>query len=186
MTPSAAKGESAPLPELVVVGRVRRAHGVRGAWAVEVMTEAPDVIFAAGAVVYAGDREGKPGASPQLLHVEDGRPMNREWLVRVAEMTDRDVADTWRGRYLLADAASLPEPDEDEVYVFALIGMRVEVEGVGLVGHVRDVYEAPQGLLIEVETSTGRSLVPWRPELVSRVAEESRTIVLRPLEGLLD
>ncbi len=112
--------------------------------------------------------------------------MNREWLVKFAEVNDRDIADTWRGRYLLADAASLPEPDEDEVYVFALIGMRVEVDGQGLVGHVRDVYDAPQGLLIEVETSTGRPLVPWRPEIVERVDEEARTIVLKPLDGLLE
>jgi 16S rRNA processing protein RimM len=170
------------------VGRVRRAHGVRGAWAVEVLTDAPDVIFAAGAVVYAGDREGQPVPpdAPQPLRVEDGRPMNKEWLVRVAELTDRDVADTWRGRYLLAEASALPEPDADEVYVFSLIGMRVEVEGEGLVGHVRDVYDAPQGLLIEIETAAGRPLVPWRPEIVERVDEEARTIVLKPLEGLLE
>lgn len=169
----------------MVVGRVRRAHGVRGAFAVEALTDAPDVIFASGAVVFAGDRHGKPSADGEL-HIEDGRPMNREWLVKVAEVSDRDVADTWRGRYLLADAASLPEADEDEVYVFALIGMRVEVDGQGLVGHVRDVYDAPQGLLIEVETATGRPLVPWRPEIVERVDEEARTIVLKPLDGLLE
>lgn len=112
--------------------------------------------------------------------------MNREWLVRVTEVTDRDVSDAWRGRYLLADAASLPEADEDEVYVGDLIGMRVEVDGQGLVGHVRDVYDAPQGFILEVETSTGRPLVPWHDEIVRSIDEETRTIVLAPLAGLLD
>jgi len=158
---------------------------VRGAFAVEALTGSPDVIFASGAVIYAGDRQGTPAAEGEL-HIEDGRPMNREWLVKVAEVTDRDIADTWRGRYLLVDASRLPTAGVDEVYVFALIGMRVEVEGQGLVGHVRDVYEAPQGLLLEVETATGRPLVPWRPEIVDRVDEATRTIVLKPLEGLLD
>lgn len=169
----------------MVVGRVRRAHGVRGAFAVEALTAAPDVIFASGAVLFAGDREGNAVPNGEL-HIEDGRPMNREWLVKVAEVSDRDIADTWRGRYLLADSSALPEADEDEVYVFALIGMRVEVDGQGLVGHVRDVFEAPQGLLLEVETSTGRPLVPWRPEIVERVDEDARTIVLKPLDGLLE
>ena len=158
---------------------------MRGAFAVEALTDSPDVIFTSGAVIYAGDRQGAPAQEGEL-HIEDGRPMNREWLVTVAEVNDRDVADTWRGRYLLVDSSRLPEPDEDEVYVFTLIGMRVEVEGQGLVGHVRDVYDAPQGLLLEVETATGRPLVPWRPEIVESVDEESRTIVLKPLEGLLD
>lgn len=149
------------------------------------MTDAPDAIFASGAVVVAGDRDGK--VSPEgELHIEDGRPMNREWLVKVRELSDRDLADSWRGRYLLADATLLPKPDDDEVYVFSLMGMRVEVEGKGLVGHVRDVYDVPQGLLIEVDTGTGKPLVPWRPELVRNVDEQSRTITLVDLEGLLE
>ncbi len=153
------------------------------------MTDAPDVVFASGAIVFAGDREGvlsmKEGV-PTALTVEDGRPMNKEWLVRVRELTDRDQADLWRGRYLLVDASRLPEPGEDEVYVFSLIGMEVQVDGQGTVGHVRDVYEAPQGLLLEVETATGRPLVPWHPGIVEHVDEEARVIVLKPLEGLLE
>lgn len=169
---------------------MRRAHGVRGAWAVESLTDAPDALFASGAVLYAGDREGNllpdQAGAPMALHVEDGRPMNREWLVRVREVADRDLADTWRGRYLLADAANLPEADDDEIYVADLIGMRVEVDGQGLVGHVRDVYDAPQGFILEVETTSGRPLVPWHDDLVRSVDEASRTIVLAPLDGLLD
>lgn len=162
---------------------------MRGAWAVESLNDAPDVIFASGAVLFAGDREGNlvpDAATPQALHIEDGRPMNKEWLVRVQEVTDRDVADLWRGRYLLADAESLPEPDEDEVYVGDLIGMQVEVDGQGVVGHVRDVYDAPQGYVLEVETATGRPLVPWHEALVKSVNEETRTIVFAPLAGLFD
>ncbi|MFN7533115.1 ribosome maturation factor RimM [Gemmatimonas sp.] len=176
------------LAEYIVVGRVRRAHGVRGAWAVESLSGAPDVMLASGALLFAGDREGNlaPDAVAHPLHVEDGRPMNKEWLVRVTEVTDRDVADSWRGRYLLAAAATLPEADDDEIYVGDLIGMRVEVEGRGLVGHVRDVYDAPQGYILEVETATGRPLVPWNDDLVLSVDESTGTIVFAPLDGLFD
>lgn len=161
---------------------------MRGAWAVESLSDAPDVMLASGAVLFAGDREGDldAGAESQPLHIEDGRPMNKEWIVRVREVTDRDIADSWRGRYLLADAATLPEPDEDEVYVGDLIGMRVDVEGKGAVGTVRDVYDAPQGYILEVETATGRPLVPYHDELVLSVDEEARVIVFAPLDGLFD
>lgn len=153
------------------------------------MTDAPDVIFASGAVLYAGDRTGNLSLlndAPVALTIVDGRKMNKEWLVRVSSVTDRDDADLWRGRYVLADVNDLPEPDDDEVYIFKLIGMAVEVAGEGPVGHVRDVYDAPQGLLLEVETATGRPLVPWHPAIVDRVDEDARIIVLKPLEGLLD
>ncbi len=167
-----------------MVGLVRRAHGVRGALAVESLVDAPDAIFASGAVLVAGDRHGTPTANG-VLHIEDGRPMNREWLVKFAEVDSRDAADLWRGRYLLADRALVPPLSDDEVYIASLMGMHVEVEGQGRVGHVRDVYSAPQGLLLEVETATGKPLVPWRPELIASVNEDTRTIVLKPLEGLL-
>jgi 16S rRNA processing protein RimM len=180
--------ERPELAEYIVVGRVRRAHGVRGAWAVESLTDAPDAVFASGTVLYAGDREGNlaPDALATPLHIEDGRPMNREWLVRVQELSDRDVAESWRGRYLLADANVLPDLEDGELYVGELIGMRVEVDGRGLVGHVRDVYDAPQGVILEVETQSGRPLVPYTDELVLQVDEEARTIVYAPLDGLFD
>jgi 16S rRNA processing protein RimM len=162
---------------------------VRGAWAVESLNDAPDVVFASGAVLYAGDREGnlaQPNGQPQPLHIEDGRPMNKEWLVRVSELSDRDVADSWRGRYLLADADVLPTLDEGEIYIADVIGMQVHVEGRGPVGHVRDVYDAPQGYILEVETATGRPLVPWHEDLVRDIDDEARIITLAPLDGLFD
>lgn len=162
---------------------------MRGAWAVESLNDAPDVVFASGAVLYAGDREGnlvETDGQPQPLHIEDGRPMNKEWLVRVSELSDRDVADSWRGRYLLADADVLPTLDEGEIYIGDLIGMQVHVEGRGPVGQVRDVYDAPQGYILEVETATGRPLVPWHEDLVRDIDDEARIITLAPLDGLFD
>lgn len=169
----------------MAAGRIRRAHGVRGAWAVEAMISAPGVIFAPGAVLIAADREGRPTAEGEL-HVADGRAMTREWLIRVAEITDRDQAELWRGRILLVDKAALPPPAEGEVDINALLGMEVRQEGVGKVGLVSDVYKAPQGLIIEVDTGKGHPLVPWHPDIVRKVDYEARTIELVILEGLLD
>ncbi len=162
---------------------------MRGAWAVEPMIDAPDAVFASGAVLYAGEIDDNPslcGDAPEVLHVADGRPMNREWLVRVEEINDRDTAEQWRRRFLFADSASLPTVSEDEVSVAELIGMAVEVEGRGPVGHVRDVYDAPQGFIIELETAHGRPLIPWHEDIVRSVDMESRTILLLPPDGLLD
>lgn len=167
---------------------MRRAHGVRGAWAVESLTDAPDALLASGALLFAGDRNGNPvlvNGEPQALHVEDGRPMNREWLVRVREMNDRDLANEWRGRYLLTDSSNLPPLGDDEIHIDSLIGMTVEVDGKGAVGRVSDVYEAPQGFLIEVQTPTGRPLVPWHDDIILSVDEDARVIVVVALDGLL-
>jgi len=173
------------MTNLVAVGKVRRAHGVRGALAVESLIDSPDAIFASGGVIYAGDRNGAPSAEG-ALHIVDGRPMNNDWLVQVAEIDDRDVAANWRGRYLLADASLLAEEDGGVAKLLAYVGYEVEMDGRGVLGTVRDVYSAPQGALLEVQTDHGMPLVPWRPEIVREVNDERRTVFLFALDGLLD
>lgn len=173
------------MPELVIVGRVRRAHGVRGALAVESLIDSPDAIFASGGVIYAGDRNGAP-SNEGALHIVDGRPMNNDWLVQVAEIDDRDVASNWRGRYLLAAASLLSVEDEGVTVLLAYVGYEVEMDGRGVIGTVRDVYSAPQGPLLEVQTDNGMPLVPWRPEIVRTVNDEKRLVSLFALDGLLD
>ncbi|MEP6766364.1 MAG: ribosome maturation factor RimM [Gemmatimonadaceae bacterium] len=173
------------MSELVIVGRVRRAHGVRGALAVESLIDSPDAIFVSGGVVYAGDRAGKESREG-ALHIVDGRPMNNDWLVQVAEIDDRDVAANWRGRYLLADASLLSEDDESVTSLLAYVGYQVEMDGRGVMGTVRDVYSAPQGPLLEVQTDNGMPLVPWRQEIVRNVDDEKKLVQLYALDGLLD
>ncbi|MEO7358816.1 MAG: ribosome maturation factor RimM [Gemmatimonadaceae bacterium] len=171
--------------ELVIVGRVRRAHGVRGALAVESLIDSPDAIFASGGVIYAADRKGEP-SDEGALHIVDGRPMNNDWLVQVAEIDDRDIAANWRGRYLLADASLLGDDDDGVAVLLKYVGYDVEMDGLGVMGTVRDVYSAPQGALLEVQTDNGMPLVPWRPEIVRKVNDEKRLVSLYALDGLLD
>jgi 16S rRNA processing protein RimM len=173
------------MSELVVVGKVRRAHGVRGALAVESLVSSPDAVFVSGGIIYAGDRTGAPSAEG-ALHIVDGRPMNNDWLVQVAEIDDRDIAANWRGRYLLADSSLLGEEENGVAQLLAYVGYDVEMDGRGVMGTVRDVYSAPQGALLEVQTDNGMPLVPWRPEIVREVNAERRTVSLYALDGLLD
>jgi 16S rRNA processing protein RimM len=173
------------MADLVIVGRVRRAHGVRGALAVESLIDSPDAIFVSGGVIYAGDRDGNASDNGEL-HIVDGRPMNNDWLVQVAEIDDRDVASLWRGRYLLADASLLGDEDNSLAQLLSYVGYAVEMDGRGVMGVVRDVYSAPQGPLLEVQTDIALPLVPWREEIVREVNDERRVVVLYALDGLLD
>ena len=116
-------------PEFIIVGRVRKAHGIRGEVVVEVITDAPDAVFAAGRRVFAGTATGDISPSRQELHVRSVRPVNEGILVGFAEVPDRNAAELWRGRYLLLPAGEVAPPDDDEVYLHELIGMRVELRG---------------------------------------------------------
>ena len=119
-------------PAFIIVGRVRKAHGIRGEVVVEPITDAPDAIFASGHRVFAGTASGDIAPNRAELHVKSARPFSEGFLVAFAEVPDRNAAETWRGRYLLLPANELPPPSEDEVYVHELPGMRVELADVQL------------------------------------------------------
>ena len=57
-----------------MVGRVRRAHGIRGELVVESMTDAPDAVFASGRRVFAGTKGGALSKDGLELHVIRSSP----------------------------------------------------------------------------------------------------------------
>src|SRR5690349_4487823 len=110
--------------QLVLVGVVVRAHGLRGEVVLDVHTDSPDVRFADGAALVAR----RPGAPDGVLTIASTRPHTGKLLVRFVEVPDRTAAEALRRTRLLVDAATLPPPDDpDEFHVHQLEGLRAEL-----------------------------------------------------------
>ena len=177
-------------PAFIIVGRVRKAHGIRGEVVVEPITDAPDAIFASGHRVFAGTASGDIAPNHAELHVESSRPFSDGYLIAFTEVPDRNAAETWRGRYLLVPADELPPPNDDEVYVHELPGMRVELADGEVLGTVEETYELPQGLAIDVRRAPPHErqtvLLQFDERTIASVDRETRVIVVTPPEGLLE
>jgi 16S rRNA processing protein RimM len=183
-----------PEPEYAIVGLIRKAQGIRGEVVVEPFTDKPDVIFASGSRVFAGTRSGEPAVVHDVKGAEEiptltisaSRPFKKGLCVQFEELQDRDSAELWRGRYLLAPFAELPPLQEDQVYLHDLIGMKVLSTSGEELGTVTTFYELPQGLMLDVATRRGSALVPYRPEVVIRTDLEARTILVNDTLGFMD
>jgi 16S rRNA processing protein RimM len=177
-------------PAFIIVGRVRKAHGIRGEVVVETITDAPDAIFASGRRVFAGTATGDPSPNGLELHIASVRPFNDGLLVGFAEVPDRTVAESWRGRYLLLPADEVAPPADDQVYVHELVGMRVLLEDGAPVGVVEETYELPQGLAIDVRRDAPREtetvMLPYDERTIASVDRAARLIVVTPPDGLLE
>lgn len=183
--------------DYALVGLVRKAQGVRGELLIEPLTDSPDVVFAPGSRVFGGDAKAEMPASadsneaggehrPPTLTIDTIRPHKGGLLIQFMELNDRNSAELWRGRYLLAPFAELPAPKDDEVYLHDLIGMTVEKETGERVGEVTTFYELPQGIMLDVKTAKGSALIPYRPESIVRTDLGRRAIVFNESSGLLD
>jgi 16S rRNA processing protein RimM len=155
--------------ELFIVGRVRKSHGVRGDLVIEALTDDADDVFARGRRVIAGTTTGDPSKDRRELHISASTPFKGGYIVHFDEITDRDAADLWRDRFLLAPADELAPPGENEIYIHEIPGMRVELESGELVG-ARD---------------RGSIMIPY-DRVVTSVDRDARVIRIDPPLGLLD
>jgi 16S rRNA processing protein RimM len=184
MSASARAGADA---EFVIVGRVRKAHGIRGELVVEPITDAPERIFAPGHRVFAGTVRGDLAPDRRELHVDRATPFKEGLIVTFREITDRTAAELWRNRFFLVPAGEVPPLDEGEVYVHELVGMSAMLESGSLLGEVAEVYELPQGLAIDVRRSdSGRTVLLLYEQSVLSVDRDARTLTVTVPEGLLD
>ncbi|HEX9130550.1 MAG TPA: ribosome maturation factor RimM, partial [Gemmatimonadaceae bacterium] len=115
----------------------------------------------------------------------DSRPFKKGLIVQFEELQDRDSAELWRGRYLLAPFSELPPLQQDQVYLHDLIGMTVVSATGENLGTVTTFYELPQGLMLDINTRRGSVLIPYRPEIIVRTDIDARTILINDTLGLL-
>ena len=173
----------------VIVGRIRRAHGMGGDVIVEPLTGAPEEIFETGRRLF-GDptRHAATGqaAAPVALHVAEASPFQQGLRVHFAEVPDRTSAESWRDRYLLLPPDETPPAREGEMHLRDFVGMRIERESGETIGEVEAYYELPQGILLEVARPGGAVLIPYRAEFVRFVDREKRVIVVELPVGLID
>lgn len=173
--------------EFYLVGRVRRAHGIRGELVVESLTDEPDAVFASGRRVFVGSPDGAPASPPQELIVTRSSPFKGGLIVAFEQLSDRTQAERYRDRTLLVPDSEVAPPHEGEIFIHDLIGMTVVLPNDEPVGEVVEVFELPQGLVMEVRRAGGETvLLPFDDQTVTDVDAEKAVIRVDPLEGLLD
>lgn len=173
--------------EFLLVGRVRKAHGIRGELVVELLTDAPGAVYAPGRRLFAGTADGGLDPRGETLVVKQASPFKGGLIVHFEGIEDRTQAELWRERYILAPAADVPPPAEDEIYLHELIGMRMTFADGEPLGDVVAYYELPQGIVLEVKRGKGATvLIPFSEQVVNEVDENARLIRVTPPEGLLD
>jgi 16S rRNA processing protein RimM len=172
-------------PRYLVVGTVRRPHGVRGELSISLETDRPAEVFRAGRELHLGDRRGRP--TTEVLTVEKTRPFKDGLLVTFRELTTLDErAEALRGRTLLIPEAEAVPLGEGEVFHYQLVGLRVLSAGAE-VGTIREVLELPGAVTLAVQRPGRKELlVPFVREWIRRLDVAAGVLEIEPPEGLLE
>ena len=168
----------------LVVGRLRKPHGLKGECAVFPLTDDPDTAFAVGRSVWVVDLAGEVMAGP--LEVTRSRGYHREWLMTFRDRDHRDLVAGFTGMFLAQPAEELAPPADDEVYLDELPGYAVRDEAGRALGLVTAWYELPGGLTLEVQGPKREFLLPFKKDLVRQVDRAARQLTVELPEGLVD
>ncbi len=168
--------------EMVVVGSVVRAHGLRGEVLVVADSENP-ARFVSGSELFVRD-----GAGLRRLEVASSRSHRGRELVAFVEVTDRNAAEALRGALLEVPEETVPAAEEGTFYYFQLVGCRVVDDGLGELGEVTEVVEDGGGVLLSVARPAGGGpvLIPFVGELLPEINVEERLIRTDLPAGLLE
>jgi 16S rRNA processing protein RimM len=165
----------------VVIARIGAAHGIRGEVRVKSFAAVPLDAVNYGPLTAPDGRQFTPasarraGASPDML------------VVKFAEVGDRNTAETLNGTELSVARSALPPAEEGEFYHADLVGLSAFMPDGTPLGTVVAVQNYGAGDLIEIErTSGGSLLVPFTAAAAPEIDVEAGRIVVIPPDEATD
>jgi 16S rRNA processing protein RimM len=149
------------------VGRIGRAHGLRGEVVVTPVSNIADR-FATGATLWVDG---------EAMVIVSSRPNQHRFVVRFDGVEDRNGAEALRGKVVEAEPRA--DAPDGELWVHELIGSEVRDRAGAELGRVVSVEANPAHDLLVLDDG---ALVP----MVFVVSAESGVVVIDPPDGLFD
>lgn len=165
--------------DLICVGAIAGAFGVRGEVRLKSYTAEPEAIE---------DYNPLQTEDGRLFDVGVLRAIKNGLAVRLSDVATKEQADALKGLKLYVPRDRLPSLPDDEYYHADLIGLEVYDTGGTLLGQVKSVQNHGAGDLLEVLGGGLKNsvLLPFTLAAVPTVDLSAGRIIADPPEGLFD
>jgi 16S rRNA processing protein RimM len=167
--------------DMALVGRIARAHGIRGQVIVNPETDFPDERFQPGAELFIERAGGLETLTVTTVRFHRERPV-----IGFAGVETMDDAEALAGHDLRVPIDRLAALPPDTFYRHDLIGCRVDTRDGRAVGVVRDVEGTLTGSRLIVDGEHGEVLIPLVAVICTEVDPAAKRIVIDPPEGLIE
>lgn len=165
-------------PEYLVVGYLRRPHGVKGEMLMDVHTDFPERLKS-GMTLFVGDQY-------QPMVVASRRPHASGLLVRFRGVKTPEEAGLYRNTWVYVPTANRPSLPEGEYYHHQLIGLNVVTDDGRDLGVLADILETGANDVYVVRDAEGKDvLLPAIPPVILEVRLDERQIRVHLIEGLI-
>ncbi len=166
--------------DLVPVGKVTKAHSIRGEIKVHPFSGSPETMTQYSEVFLTSDN----CTTPVIHQVQRARVQKNAVLLQLKGCTDRTTAEQLVQSQVSVHQDALPEPDPDEFYLRDLEGKILKTEDGQTVGRVHSFLANGAQDILRVKDNGKEYLIPLIPEFLQSVTEDEVTVSLPP--GLLE
>jgi 16S rRNA processing protein RimM len=166
---------------MALVGRIARAHGIRGQVIVNPETDFPEDRFQPGAELFI-----ERGGRIEGLRVTSARFHGPRPVIGIEGVATMNDAETLAGRELRVPVEQLVALPVDTFYRHDLVGCVVETRDGVRIGPVTDVEGSMTGSRLVVNGAAGEVLIPLVAAICTVVDPAAKRIVIDPPEGLIE
>ena len=162
---------------MALVGRIARAHGIKGQVIVNPDTDFPEERFRPGATMFTT----RGPVTLTSARIQNGRPV-----IGIEGVETMSDAETLAGLELRVPVEELAPLPAGTFYHHELIGCQVVTGGGDTVGTVESVEGTLAGSRLVVAGAKGEILIPLATEICRTIDIAGKRIVIEPPEGLLE
>jgi 16S rRNA processing protein RimM len=166
---------------MAVVGRIARAHGIRGDVIVNVETDFPEQRFRPGAALFVRRGDAVAALTLRTVRFHRDRPV-----VGFDGVDSIDSAEALAGLELRVPIDWLAPLPDGAFYHHDLVGCQVETQSGERVGGVTAVEGTTAGSRLVVQGARGEILIPLAAEICTTIDPKTKRIVIDPPQGLLE
>ena len=164
----------------IALGRIRKAHGVRGEASVEPWTEYERFTEVSDVTLVSPDEEETRDAK-----IENARAHGDRALLKFSGIETPEEIQTLQGWTVEIPEAAARELEEDEYFLHDLVALRLVDKDGNDRGQVIDVYEGGGGVLLNVRRADGKEYeVPFATSICTRIDIAGKTITVDLPEGI--
>jgi len=165
-------------PVYLVVGFLRRPHGVQGEIIMDLHTDFPERL--------RSGRELFVGEEHKLMTVEGARPHAKGMLIKFKGVETPEEAGQFRNQWVYVRASDVPSLPAGKIYQHELFGFEVVDENGNGLGELVEIIETGANDVYVVRDSNGREiLLPAIPSVILDLDPDRRLMRVHLLDGLV-
>ena len=166
-------------PVYLVVGFLRRAHGLRGEIILDLHTDFPERLRSGRKLLIGEERR------PMTL--EGARPHAKGMLIKFTGIDTPEEVGQLRNQWVYVMAADVPSLPEGKLYQHELFGFEVVEENGNPLGSLVEIIETGANDVYVVRNASGKEiLLPAIPSVILELDSARRFMRVHLLEGLID